>query len=151
LHHPSALRVMKVLNLWLPRMVYCTYPILLLVLAICRDERFFAVLLVPAITFVAVTVIRRIWNLPRPYEKLEIEPLIPREKKGHSFPSRHVASVTVIAVACFYVWPPLGIAMSVIGLLISIIRPLAGIHFPLDAVAGMALSLMMGIIGFWLI
>ncbi len=151
MHHPFALRVMKVLNLWLPRLVYCTYPILLLGLAICRDERFFAVLLVPATAFVTVTVMRRLWNLPRPYEKLAIEPLIPREKKGHSFPSRHVASVTIIAVACFYIWPPLGIAMAVIGLFISIIRPLAGIHFPLDVVAGMALSLVIGIIGFWLL
>ncbi|WP_444658108.1 phosphatase PAP2 family protein [Caproiciproducens sp. R2] len=142
---------MKRLNLWLPRIVYCVYPALLAVLAVRRDERFFKVLLIPAFAFGAVTVMRKLWNRPRPYEKLGIEPLIPREKKGQSFPSRHVASVTIIAVACWYIWLPIGIAMSVIALLIAVIRPLAGIHFPEDVIAGMVFSLLTGIIGFWLL
>ncbi|MBW7572073.1 phosphatase PAP2 family protein [Caproiciproducens faecalis] len=142
---------MKILNLWLPRIVYCAYPALLAMLAIRRDGRFFKALLIPAAVFGTVTVVRKRWNLPRPYEKLGIEPLIPREKKGQSFPSRHVASVTIIAVACWYIWPPAGFAMSVIALLISVIRPLAGIHFPRDVAAGVAFSLLIGIIGFWLL
>ncbi|MGX8700900.1 phosphatase PAP2 family protein [Caproiciproducens sp.] len=149
--HPVLLSGMKRWNLWLPRIVYCAYPALLAVLAVRRDGRFFKVLLIPAVVFGAVTVMRKLWNLPRPYEKLGIEPLIPREKKGQSFPSRHVASVTVIAVACWYIWPPIGIAMSVIALLIAVIRPLAGIHFPKDVIAGMAFSLLTGIVGFWLV
>lgn len=149
--HPLLPGMMRALNLWLPRIVYCAYPLLLVVLAARRDERFFRVLLVPAVAFGAVTVMRKLWNLPRPYEKLDIEPLIPREKNGYSFPSRHVASVTIIAFACWYVWLPIGIAMSVIALLISVIRPLAGIHFPRDVVAGIAFSLMIGMIGFWII
>lgn len=149
--HPLWLKAMEALNLWLPRIVYCAYPVLLLSLAIYRDERFFRVLLVPAIAFGSVTIMRKIWNLPRPYEKLGIEPLIPREKKGQSFPSRHVASVTIIALACFYVWPPIGIAMSVIAMLIAAIRPLAGIHFPRDVVAGMVFSLIIGTLGFWVL
>ncbi len=149
--HPVWLSSMKLLNLWLPRIVYCAYPVLLVVLAIWKDERFFQVLLIPAFVFGAVTIMRKLWNLPRPYEKLGIEPVIPREKRGHSFPSRHVASVTIIAVACWYIWPPIGIAMSVIALLIAVIRPLAGIHFPKDVIAGMVFSLLTGIIGFWLV
>jgi membrane-associated phospholipid phosphatase len=142
---------MEAFNLWLPRMVYCAYQILLVALVINRDERFFRVLIVTAIAFGSVSIMRKIWNLPRPYEKLGIEPLIPREKRGQSFPSRHVASVTIIALACWYIWLPIGIAMSVIALLIAVIRPLAGIHFPLDVVAGLAFSLLIGTIGFWLI
>ena len=151
LRHPALIIAMKVLNLWLPRIVYCVYPLLLVVLAIQEDERFLKVLLIPAIVFGTVTVLRELWDLPRPYEKLEITPLIPREKKGHSFPSRHVASATIIAVACWYIWWPLGIAMSVIALLIAIIRPLSGIHFPIDVIAGALFSLIIGIVGFWLI
>jgi membrane-associated phospholipid phosphatase len=151
LSHPAGLSAMKGLNLWLPRIVYFAYPALLVVLALDMDERFFRVLFVPAVAFGFVTVMRRLWNLPRPYEKLGIEPLIPREKKGQSFPSRHVASVTIIAVACWYIWPPIGIAMSMIALFIAVIRPLAGIHFPLDVVAGMIVSLVFGMIGFWFI
>jgi membrane-associated phospholipid phosphatase len=149
--HPVLLNIMKMLNLWLPRIVYCTYPLLLIILAVRRDERFFRVLIVPAIAFALVTGLRKFWELPRPYEKLEIEPLIPYEKKGYSFPSRHVASVTIIAVACWYIWPPIGIAMTVIAFLIAVIRPLAGIHFPIDVAAGTIFSLLIGIIGFWLI
>lgn len=149
--HPGMLRAMKVLNRWLARLVYCAYPLLLAVLAVRRDPRFFRVLLVPAVVFGAVTVLRKIWNFPRPYEKLGIEPLIPREKKGHSFPSRHVASVTIIAMACRYVWPPMGAAMSVVALLIAVIRPLAGIHFPRDVLAGLAFSLILGAVGFWVL
>ncbi|MCI2106662.1 MAG: phosphatase PAP2 family protein [Intestinimonas sp.] len=149
--HPVQLNSMKALNRWLPRVVYCVYPLLLVSLALRRDERFFRVLLVPAVVFGTVTLLRRIWNFPRPYEKLGIEPLIPREKKGHSFPSRHVASVTIIAIACWYVWIPFGIAMSIIALLISVIRPLAGIHFPRDVIAGFAFSLIIGLVGFWII
>ena len=151
LRHPILLGAMKVLNCWLPRIVYCAYPLLLAVLAIQRDARFFRVLLIPAFVFGSVTVLRKIYNRPRPYEKLNIEPLIPREKSGQSFPSRHAASVAIIAVACWYVWPPIGWVMSVIGVLIAIIRPLAGIHFPKDVIAGVIFSLVIGMIGFWMI
>lgn len=151
LAHPLFLTTMKQLNRWLPRIVYCTFPLLLAVLAFERDVRFFRVLLVPAVVFLSVTGLRKCWNFPRPYEKLDIHPLIPRNKKGQSFPSRHVASVTVIAAACWYLCPPLGIAMSVIGVFIAIIRPLAGIHFPRDVIAGMLYALILAIVGFWLI
>ena len=151
LAHPTQLCWMKTLNLWLPRLVYCAYPLLLAALTLMRDGRFFRVLLIPALAFGGVTVLRKCWNFPRPYEKLEIEPLISREKQGYSFPSRHVASVTIIALACWYVWRPLGIAMWVVALLIAIIRPLAGIHFPRDVVAGMVFSLLIGLIEFWVI
>lgn len=151
LARPAALAVLKLLNTWLPRLVYCAYPLLLLVLAVRGDGRFFRVLIVPAVVFGAVTVMRRLWDLPRPYEKLDIEPLIPREKKGRSFPSRHVASVTVIALACWYVRPAIGIAMSAVAVLIAVIRPLAGIHFPRDVLAGTALALVVGAAGFWLV
>lgn len=142
---------MRALNLWLPRVVYCAYPLLVAVLAAERNPRFFRVVLVPAIVFGAVTVMRRIWDLPRPYEALGIEPLIRREKKGRSFPSRHTASVTVIALAFWYVWSPLGAAMTVVAVLIAVIRPLAGIHFPRDVIAGAGLALLVGLAGFWLI
>lgn len=151
LARPAVLSAMKTLNRILPGIVYCAYPLLLAVLAYGKDPRFFRVLLVPAAAFGLVTVFRRLWDLPRPYEKLGIEPLIPRGKKGRSFPSRHVASVTVIALAFWYVWPPLGAGMTAVALMIAVIRPLAGIHFPRDVLAGAALSLILGIPGFWLI
>lgn len=149
--HPALLNLMKILNIWLPRVFYCGYPLLLVKLAVCRDKRFFRVLLIPAIVFGTVTVLRKLWSQPRPYEALEIEPLIPREKKGDSFPSRHVASAGIIALAFWYVWMPLGVGMAVIALLIAVIRPLAGIHYPRDVIAGLLLSLVIGTVGFWVL
>jgi phosphatidylglycerophosphatase B len=110
--HPAALDGMKILNRWLPRVVYCSYGMLLIFLALSRDLRIFRVLLVPAVVFLSVTLLRKLWNFPRPYEALNIHPLIPRDKKGQSFPSRHVASATILAAAFCYICPPLGAAMS---------------------------------------
>jgi len=149
--HPRSLNLLRALNAWLPRVMYCVYPLLLAALALNGDARFWRVLLVPAAALGAVTALRLLWDLPRPYETLDIEPLIPREKKGRSFPSRHMASATIIAVACWYVCAPAGIVMAVIALLIAVIRPLAGIHFPRDMLAGMLVGLAIGVIGFWLV
>ena len=151
LRRPGVLRFIRVLNLWLPRTMYAAYPLLLGMLLLQKDERFWRVLLIPAFVFGTVTVVREFFNLQRPYEKLDIEPLIPREKKGRSFPSRHAASGVVIAAAYWYIWPTAGIAFGVIALVIAAIRILGGIHFPRDIAAGMLLSLAAGALGFWVI
>ena len=134
---------------YVPYIVFLSYAILLIVLAVTWDIRFFRVVLVPAVTFFLVTVFRRAFNFPRPYEKLEISPLIPRNKKGQSFPSRHVASVFIIAMALLFCCPPAGIAMLVIGCFIAVTRVLAGIHFPRDVVAGAVFSIAAGAVGFF--
>ena len=71
-----------------------------------------------------------------------------KDTKGHSFPSRHVFSVFVIAftVGVHIHWA--GIALGAVGLLISLIRVLAGIHFPRDVLAGMLSGIACGLIGF---
>ena len=78
--------------------VYLIYPALLLYLVVCRDSRFWRVLLVPAVTFVLVSLFRKKFNAPRPYEKWQVKPLIPKDTKGNSFPSRHVFSIYIIAI-----------------------------------------------------
>ena len=146
---PALLLLTKALNRWLPIFVYCAYPLLLILLAVERDVRFYRVLIVPAIVYCSVTVLRKCLNFPRPYEKLSITPLISREGAGQSFPSRHASSVTIIAAAFWYIWPPAGIALSVIALIIAVIRPVAGIHFPRDVIAGVIYSIVIGTIGFY--
>ena len=128
----------------MPYIVFLSYAILLIVLAITWDIRFFRVVLVPAVTFFLVTVFRRAFNFPRPYEKLEISPLIPRNKKGQSFPSRHVASAFLIGCAFWYLSPWLGLPVFLAGAGMAVVRPLAGVHFPRDTVAGAAFGLLFG-------
>ncbi|SHI22308.1 PAP2 superfamily protein [Sporobacter termitidis DSM 10068] len=146
---PFLLGLLKVLNKGLPAVLYIAYPLLLIVLAAGRDVRFYRVLFVPAAVFFLVTVLREALNLPRPYEKLAITPLIGREGAGRSFPSRHASSAAVIAAAFWYVWAPAGLAASVIALVIAAVRPVAGIHFPRDVIAGCALGFALGAAGFW--
>ena len=51
---------------------------------------------IPASGFVLFSLFRHWVNVPRPYEKWEIQPLLEKNSSGHSFPSRHVFSATII-------------------------------------------------------
>ena len=142
------LSVMKALNHFLPLLLYIAYPVLLIVLAVSWDSRFWKVLLIPATVFLLVTVLRKVINARRPYEVLDISPLIFKEKSGESFPSRHVASAFILMEAFWYISLPLGIFTGIAAVLIALIRLLAGIHFPRDVIAGALFSLVLGIPGF---
>ena len=84
---------------------YLAYPLLLLVLALQRDGRFFRSLLVPAVSFAALSLVRRTLNFRRPYEVLDIDPIIHKDTKGKSMPSRHVFSIFVIAMTFLWIVP----------------------------------------------
>ena len=145
------LDILRFLNWLLPKIVYVSYPLLLGLLAFQRNPKFWRVLFIPAAVFVGVTVIRKKINAKRPYEVLSIHPLIEKNKSGQSFPSRHTVSVFIIAMAYLYCSRPLGIVMLIIGVVIAAIRPIAGIHFPRDVIAGASISLIIGWVFFLLI
>ena len=136
-------------NTWIPRLVYISYPLLLLFLIFTKDERAVEVLLVPFAAFLFTTIIRKVKNEPRPYEKYTIRPLIPREKKGESFPSRHTLSILIIAMAFLYINTALGILFLLLGVILAAVRVAAGIHFPRDVIAAALISLVFGLIGFF--
>ena len=94
---------------------YLAYPLLLLVLALQRDGRFFRSLLVPAVSFAALSLVRRALNFRRPYEVLDIDPIIHKDTKGKSMPSRHVFSIFVIAMTFLWIVPWLGVILLVLG------------------------------------
>ena len=131
--------------------VYLTYPLFLLILAYNRDMRFWKVLIIPAVSFVVVSLIRKLINFPRPYEVLDIDPIIKKSTKGNSFPSRHVFSVFIIAMTLYYISYPVSILLMVIGVVISIVRVLGGVHFPRDVIAGAAIGVICGIVGWKLL
>ena len=142
---PGAVKALKALNRVLTLSCYFLYPPLLLWAFVTKDPRLLRLVLVPAVSFVSLSVIRRGLNRPRPYEALDIVPLIPREKKGESFPSRHVFSVFVIAMTWGWICPPVGAA------LMAVTRVVAGIHFPRDVLAGALLGVACGAVGFYLL
>ena len=106
--HPSLTKALLCINKVLTLLVYLAYPLLLLALLLQKDARLATVFLTPAISFVLVSVFRDRVNMPRPYEQLDIRPLIHKDTRGHSFPSRHVFSSAVISCAFLYTVPCLG-------------------------------------------
>lgn len=149
--HPALLRAMVLVNQLITICIYAAYPLLLVWLLLRHDVRFWHVLLVPGISFVLLSLLRDRINAPRPYEQLDITPLIHKNTKGHSFPSRHVFSAAVISTAFLYCGCTLGAVFLVFSLLLAIIRVLGGVHFPRDVLTGLFIGLITGAVGFILL
>lgn len=113
--------------------------------------RIVKVILVPAAAFGICTIFRRVVNAGRPYEKMNINPLIKKDKKGQSFPSRHTLSAAMIAMTALYVNQCFGIIMLMIAAVIGAIRPIAGVHYVKDVVAGFVIGVAFGMFGFYVI
>ncbi|MDE6874876.1 MAG: phosphatase PAP2 family protein [Lachnospiraceae bacterium] len=126
----------------LPLVVAAGYPVCLLVCFLSRRELFLRAVLVPAAMFFFVSAFRHIADFPRPYERGGILPLIAKDKKGHSFPSRHAASAGMIAAVWMAVWMPGGILFSAVAVLVAASRVLAGVHHVRDVLFG-------GVFGFF--
>ena len=148
--HPRAVAALAGVNQALTALCYTVYPLLLLFLLGERDARFWRCLLVPAVSFAAVTLFRSACNAPRPYEQ-GIDALLKKKRTGHSFPSRHVFSAVMIAVTAAYLLPALSVPLFVAAALLALIRVLGGIHYPRDVLCGGLFALIAGGIGFWLI
>lgn len=149
LKSPKKRKALIFSDLVLTGLVYLAYPILLLVLFFLRDERFWRCFFVPAVSFLLVSGLRKIIDAPRPYEKLHFRPLLQKEKHGESFPSRHVFSVFVIAFAFYYTCLPVGIVLTVFGVLLAAVRVVGGVHFPKDVLAGAGIGILAGVLGFF--
>lgn len=143
-------RLIRTNNL-ISKAFYIAYPVLLAILALLRDERLLRVILVPLLSFLAVTVFRRLVNAPRPYEVWDSPSLIPKDTKGNSFPSRHVFCVFIIAMATAYVCMPVAVIMMAAGVFLAIMRIIARVHFIKDVIAGAAIAVILGYIGFWIL
>lgn len=130
---------------------YAAYPLLLAVLAVQRDGRFWRALLVPGISFLLVSLVRRWINAPRPYEVLEIDPLIHKDTRGKSLPSRHVFSMFVIAMTFLWILPPLGAVLLVCGGVLGAVRVIGGVHYLRDVLAGAAAGVAAGLLGFYVV
>lgn len=130
---------------------YAAYPVLLITLALLRDQRFFWALGVPAVSFVLLSLVRSRLNFPRPYQVLDITPLIHKETQGKSMPSRHVFSIFMIAMTLLWVLPWAGGVLLVLGAALGCIRVIGGVHFPRDVAVGAAAGVFCGVAGFWVL
>ena len=107
-------------------------------------------LLFAAVPFILVSLFRHFFNAPRPSELFELEKiglLYGVNKKGRSFPSRHVFSSFIIGTLLIPELPVLGAVIIALGVLIATSRVLLGIHFIRDVVTGAVIGALSGLIG----
>ena len=73
-------------NQVLTGLIYGIYPLYLVVLFFEKNPLLLRSVIVPAVSFLLFTLVRRIINAPRPYEKFGMPPVIEKDTKGKSFP-----------------------------------------------------------------
>ena len=154
---PALARGVSLANKVITDAVYVAYPCLLVWLAYAAATgaagALLRAVLVPGISFVLVTVLRKEINAPRPYEVFDAAPVIPKDTRGNSFPSRHAFSIFVIAMTfcacCPLAWA--GPVMLAAGVLLAVIRVVSGVHFPCDVVVGALLGMLAGFVGLWIL
>ncbi len=148
---PEKAKRVKGINQILTGLVFLIYPLYLAVLFQEKDPWIFRAVLVPAVSFVLLTIVRAIINLPRPYEKFGMPPVIEKDTSGKSFPSRHVFSVFIIAMTIFYQHSGPGVILGLVGVGLAAIRVVGGVHEPKDVIVGALAGILCGVIGFYLI
>ena len=150
LRHPQLLQLMRVFNRMMTVLMPLVYMILLGTSFISKGlgQDLAAYILVPALGFVLLTLVRKWINQPRPYETWEIIPLLDRDSPGQSMPSRHVFSATIISMACLHASLSVGVILLVLSVFLGLVRVLGGVHYPKDVLVGYACGLVWGVIFF---
>lgn len=139
--------IINILNNITTSLVYITYPSVLIILFLNKDIRIWKTILIPGISFIIISIFRSYVDFPRPYEVYDIRPIINKDTKGKSFPSRHVFSAFVIGGTLFKLWPILGAILLAMGMLIAILRVIGGVHFPRDVLFGGAFGILLAFLG----
>lgn len=151
-NNPKRAAVIHICNRILTGLVFVSYPALLLWLFRNQEQSLIRAILVPFDSFIILTIFRVFVNAKRPYEVFDIPPVIAKDTRGRSFPSRHVFSVFIIAMTFFAVCPVpvFGGIIFVLGILLAVVRVFAGVHFPRDVIAGAIFGIAAGYIGYFL-
>ena len=150
LQHQQLLQLMRVFNRMMTILMPLAYLTLLGTSFISKGlgQDLYAYILVPALGFVLLTLVRKRINQPRPYETWEIVPLLDKDSSGKSMPSRHVFSATIISMACLHANLPVSLILLVLSAFLGLVRVLGGVHYPKDVLVGYACGLIWGILFF---
>ena len=150
LRHPQLLQLMRFFNRMMTVLMPLAYLSLLGTVLISKGlgQDLYAYILVPALGFVLLTLVRKWINQPRPYETWGIAPLLDKDSSGNSMPSRHVFSATIISMACLHANLPVGLMLLVLSAFLGLVRVLGGVHYPKDVLVGYVCGLLLGILFF---
>lgn len=93
------------------------------------------------LAYVIASTIKHVYLYDRPFIFFtDIVPLISSDSPHGSFPSGHATFFMALAIAFMYYHPKLGKLYLLGALLIGLSRIIAGVHWPLDIVAGYLLG-----------
>lgn len=148
--NPEMAKGIHIANKLCTGIMYLAYPLLLVYLFFQKDMVLWKAVLVPAISFVVLSVSRYFINRPRPYEAFEVPPVIKKDTKGKSFPSRHVFSATMITMTFLMVspWTWIGFVFLGVSLMLAVVRVVSGVHYISDVVAGIVVAVVAAMIGY---
>lgn len=143
---PSYIKGLYWCNKLITTFMYCLYPIMVLywIFHYGKSWDLYIRILIPAIGFLGLSIMRQYLNKPRPYQVYPITPLVPHSAQGKSFPSRHVFSATLIAMTAFSVSGYLGITCLILSVVLGICRVVGGVHFPQDVIVSICLAILLG-------
>lgn len=101
----------------------------------------FVALTAMALSSLAVFIINAFYFRPRPFDSFDSLTLLFYKPTDSSFPANSAAATFAIAAAVWSINRPIGTAMFVAAGLYGFARVFAGVHYPLDIIAGALIAL----------
>ncbi len=145
--HPDFLRRILLLDKLITIISLISYPVCLIYIFLTNHALIFRVFLVPFISFLMVSVVRKYLPFKRPHELYNIKPLTGNPKEGRAFPSRHTFSVFMLAETyLFAISDPIAAVFYIMGIAMALCRVLLGAHEIKDVTAACIVALLCGLL-----
>ncbi|WP_294464750.1 phosphatase PAP2 family protein [uncultured Anaerofustis sp.] len=127
-------------------LIFLSFPIFIMINFI-KGHDVTRLILSTLIPFILLSVFRKVFDAKRPYEIFDIKPILNKDTKGKSFPSRHVFSAFVIGTSGLFISVTYGVIIIILGILLSVIRVMGVVHFIKDVTVGALLGIVCALIG----
>ncbi|EDS71733.1 PAP2 family protein [Anaerofustis stercorihominis DSM 17244] len=127
-------------------LIFISFPIFIIIVFI-NVHGVIRLILSTLIPFMLLSIFRKVFDAKRPYEIFDIKPILNKDTKGKSFPSRHVFSAFVIGTSGLFIYIPYGTLIIILGVLLAIIRVIGGVHFIKDVSVGALIGILSALIG----
>lgn len=141
---PGVLSFLVIYNGSVTKLMYLLYPLLLVYIAWNSLELLLTYVVIPGLSFLLVSLVRKLLNQARPYESWNISPLLEKDTSGQSMPSRHVFSATIISMCFLSINTCLGVVLLTLSTTLAVCRVLGGVHYTKDVLIGMLIGILVG-------